>query len=663
MDGGLGGEAVLRWPLAAADRAGLPAPRAEAALQGVNTSPTTQRCQCGRWLVRLLARTPMKPGTEVTWAGGELSSILLHDGIVLMADGGCKHPRSDFPVCGAGVVALSVAAGVPTVLFTIAIPLPDANSAQQAEFIAFWVCNTVAPKAVEVARRTGRQVGHSDLILLDSALCASVGRGSARLRSRRLVPLEGVSRELLAFQARPRRILHIPRTMNKLADMAATNACSITAALRDWTRPDGAWQLPAHITQVLSFRPKEQGETRYPELPRVTIGETTTPDDIDAGVWRDTVNRWLGLSPEVGREIVRWSWETPFFSAVAVFYATKVMGADRNPAGIALLNNWSKTIMNPANDTGEIRATREPGLLVWYAPSRNCVRGRQYVRAIGAQNIPRPLRALLYHATHIEYDIRSSFLTIFADLLDLPADSAIVSTRTRLEAARAWARRFGLTPQEAKSVFVAPMFAGGEDPLQGAGWYLLQAHRRDPARARLRNAGPPPPDAEDYTRGDYHAFCDEIIRLRGMAIRRLRALGIQCGTEEQALPSALFHGLETLEAEVIWRTVWLLRAEFGLFSHAVIHDAILVSTAVPHQAVHFAFARAAQAFGIPSLRLKATDLAEEAQQAEQVALAHGYKEGSPWAQRILGEQCPKATRSLTIHETRRCEPYSLARRR
>ena len=225
--------------------------------------------------------------------------------------------------------------------------------------------------------------------------------------------------------------------------------------------------------------------------------------------------------------------------------------------------------------------------------------------------------------------------------------SPVGYVKDHMAEARTWARGRGLTEQQAKSVFVAPLFASTDDPQGGCAWYLIHgAERSTPPSQRLRVSQG---TMGGFGVGDFSAYLYQVAEIRGRLLRACRDRGYLAPDREGTIADSIFAGLSAVEASVVWRVVRTLRSRHGIFSHAVIHDAILVSTDISAVEVHHALADAAALSGVPSLRFKEVDLVEARGQAQRAVDQDGFSAQGPWSQNLLEAQLRRVARPLQPH--------------
>ena len=130
---------------------------------------------------------------------------------------------------GCGVVAFVECGGRATRIMSIAVPLVDARTAQEAEAAGAAVVVSVYQRALEVAHRLGSRITEPDVFVGDSSNTISFLEGKAKFKAKKVSTWVGGIREALAVSGREVEFRLVPRAMNQAADKLATAATTLEA--------------------------------------------------------------------------------------------------------------------------------------------------------------------------------------------------------------------------------------------------------------------------------------------------------------------------------------------------------------------------------------------------------------------------------------------------
>ena len=229
-----------------------------------------------------------------------------------------------------------------------------------------------------------------------------------------------------------------------------------------------------------------------------------------------------------------------------------------------------------------------------------------YVQTAGAQSIPKTLRALCYASSHTEYDLVGCHLAVFSSRMRPREDSWVAKVYEDLGGYRRMLVQHGVNAAEAKIAIMAPLQPNGPD----YSWRVV-------------------PGGAHGAPQWFRSYVEDVAIHRDCVLARLKEQGY--GNVPQAHEgNALYHAMEGVEAAIIWHVIVALRERFGLFSHAVIHDALLISKDVPSGEVTKAFESAAHFMGVPRVRVAEKDMQPYVDEAQREAVQAGYKEGGIW---------------------------------
>jgi len=211
------------------------------------------------------------------------------------------------------------------------------------------------------------------------------------------------------------------------------------------------------------------------------------------------------------------------------------------------------------------------------------------------------MRATLLHRDHIDYDIASCHLAIFSQLADASATLlhwviAQLGDRSKKD------QLLRNLPGGKKSLLVPLNVKKANDP-QG------------PIARYMRNNGGAP--------SWYKHYLDDITHYRDQVLGRLRERGY-FGQTLQTEKNEVYHATSAVEARVIRRTLGELRKSHGLFSHAIVHDAVVIHSDITETNVMRAFRCAALEAGFPSLRLEAKGWQEDIDKADVLLRSYGF---------------------------------------
>ena len=138
---------------------------------------------------------------------------------------------------GCGVVAFVHTAGKTTEILSAAIPLPQAESAQEAEAAGVAAILCLYQKALDIAEQKFPKLVQPDIFVGDSKNTIGHMTGESRYKSHRITQWMGGVREALAINDREIEFKHIPRAMNQEADRLATLACNLSEKSLVYPRP------------------------------------------------------------------------------------------------------------------------------------------------------------------------------------------------------------------------------------------------------------------------------------------------------------------------------------------------------------------------------------------------------------------------------------------
>ena len=128
----------------------------------------------------------------------------------------------------------------------------------------------------------------------------------------------------------------------------------------------------------------------------------------------------------------------------------------------------------------------------------------------------------------------------------------------------------------------------------------------------------------------------------------------------------MYFALEHIEGQIIQGAIERLRNQYGLFSHALIHDAVLIHNAIPTQAVMSAYQSAlntikvtvsgkthpGQHSTLQDVILKITDWKPLIKSAEAIAHQHGYDKDKDWTVFTAKEKSAQGFANTPIYDHR-----------
>ena len=141
-----------------------------------------------------------------------------------MAWDGGGSKRGGQGTIGCGVAAFVERGGRATRIISAAVPLFDANTAQEAEAAGVAVVVSVYQCALCMAQAMGRTVIEPDVLVGDSSNTISYLEGTAKFKARNVSAWVSGIREALAVNGREVEFRLVPRAMNQAADELATMA-------------------------------------------------------------------------------------------------------------------------------------------------------------------------------------------------------------------------------------------------------------------------------------------------------------------------------------------------------------------------------------------------------------------------------------------------------
>lgn len=646
----------------------------------------TDRCSCGWDRHGVHASRELAAGTELvslhraTWQGDQCR-------LVVTFDGGGKW-ISDRPCFGAGLVAFLYQGGVAHKLAELALPLYDAESAQEAEAAAGWEAVMWREQALRFAIDRGFQPSPPDVLYGDSANTVGATEGRVRLRAQGPIRWTAGMREVAATQTRGWTMVDVPRSMNKAADAVATTAWQLTRDVRSaapqLVRSGTSWPLPTEGVALIDA-------SAWVQVLFVFARSLGTGADLEKLPWR------LRLAERFQRSSyscagpttlvdplpqLEWSLCSPDWSHETLYYALVFMPTQSNRTGQRFYRAWKlQQAFDLAN--GLMGST---WVFTWHATPDESGQGRAQERTPGVQMIPRPLRALLLHLRHREYDLASCHLVALASVVT--AAEAPVLHHVLHELAPDRAKTFLKPLPGGKRSLIAPLNCG--DLLAPSGdmqlWmraqtsvhhvsgllgvagkfngdYAYQARGRyaHPAGATLAcrhgywelrcddhgpcfriasHGGTSPPlglwDAVRPQMGSmrlsqrarrlphwYEDYVTELHHVIPLAIGRLEQRGYT-GLVGQTERNYVYHHTAHVEARVVRLVLHMLRASRPLFSHALVHDALLVDNRIPAADVLIAFETVAAALELPMLRAVEKVWTPDLQQARFNLQSAGY---------------------------------------
>ena len=618
-------------------------------------------CSCGWSRSEVRAACDMAAGTElVALHEGAWDPQQCH--LVVTADGGGKWIE-DRPCFGAGLVAFVYAAGAAHRLAELALPLYSAESAQEAEAAAGWEAVMWRGEALRLARAKGFTPLPPDVLYGDSANTAGALDNRVRLRAAAPNRWAAGMREVTATHTRDWVVVAVPRSMNKAADGVATVAWQIVRDVREshpqltvfgtgggadvalsatysWTQVLIAFRnlRDAHAIEASSWRSmvaEHCSRGSYAQRPLSSIDEALPPLE------------WTAC---------RLDW-----SHAALFYALVVMLPHGNRMGQRLYRAWK---LQQAHDVS--RSSEGSGwLFTWYATADGTGRGRAQERTPGVLSIPRPLRSLLLVSWHVEYDLASCHLSALACVLtaaEAPVLHYVLQAmgglhRQDLLADVPGGKRSLLVPLNCCNLLdpngeMQGWIRGQERTyivygLIGAaaasnGEYRYRSRSRychaHGSEIRLRNAqwelvlcdlGVCFTHAVDgrtslpmgqwtaltaahgscqlsYVQSTvpdwYRRYVEELHDVTPVAIVRLEMQGYH-GMGHQTEHNIVFHHTAQVAARVVRLALQRLRATHTLFSHALVHDALIIDSSVATDEVVAAFHAVTEALGLPGMHV------------------------------------------------------------
>ena len=135
---------------------------------------------------------------------------------------------------GCGVVAFVERGGRAERIMSKAVPLVEADTAQEAEAAGAAVVVSSYQLALYLAHAKGYRVVEPDIFVGDSSNTISYLEGTARFKARNVSTWVGGIREALAINGRDVEFRLVPRAMNRAADELATLATKHTRPVTEY---------------------------------------------------------------------------------------------------------------------------------------------------------------------------------------------------------------------------------------------------------------------------------------------------------------------------------------------------------------------------------------------------------------------------------------------
>ena len=135
---------------------------------------------------------------------------------------------------GCGVVAFVERGGRAERIMSKAVPLVEADTAQEAEAAGAAVVVSSCQLALYLAHAKGYRVVEPDIFVGDSSNTISYLEGTARFKARNVSTWVGGIREALAVNGRDVEFRLVPRAMNRAADELATIATTLVRPVIDY---------------------------------------------------------------------------------------------------------------------------------------------------------------------------------------------------------------------------------------------------------------------------------------------------------------------------------------------------------------------------------------------------------------------------------------------
>ena len=547
-----------------------------------NVRVQTTACACGWMRSTATAVVDLAAGTELV-ALHKASWDPARSQLVLTCDGGGKWV-DDRPCFGAGLVAFVYYEGAARRLADLALPLYDAESAQEAEAAGAWEAVMWRTHALRIAHEQGFEPSPPDVLYGDSANTAGAMEGRVRLRAPAPNRWFAGMREVAAAQTRAWLIIDVPRSMNKAADKVATIAWHLVRDVRDaGPRLSLAGRPALEATNGISL------STTY-SWTQVLVAfgqQCTTAQDIERRPWR------LRLAEQLSRPgycrpfpstldqalpQLEWAAQRPDWSHMALYYALVFMPGHGNRTGQRYYRAWK---LQQAFDLSQ-RDVASGWVFVWLATPDATGQGRAQELTPGVQLMPRPLRALLLGAWHREHDLASCHLTALGCVLT--AEEAPELHRVLVQ----------LSPtSETREAFLREVPGGKRSLIVPLNCQDLVGDTGDVQRW-IRAQGRVPPW--------YIAYIEELHRIIPIAMSRLEMQGYT-GLEGQTGRNYVYHHTAQVEARVVRWVLHELRKAWPLFSHALVHDALMVENTIPVSDVMAAFAKVTEVLGLSDLHV------------------------------------------------------------
>ena len=123
----------------------------------------------------------------------------------------------------------------------------------------------------------------------------------------------------------------------------------------------------------------------------------------------------------------------------------------------------------------------------------------------------------------------------------------------------------------------------------------------------------------------------------------------------------MYFALEHIEGQIIQGTIERLRSQYGLFSHALIHDAMLIHNDIPAHAVMNAYRTTLRTIkviasgkisSLQDVELKITDWKPMIKSANALALQHGYDKDKDWTVFTAKEKAAQGFANHPIYDHR-----------
>jgi hypothetical protein len=553
-----------------------PAPKIVYPPETPNATFTYYTCTCGKEIGRLCANQAINRGTLITiYADSKMGNK--QPQLLMQADGGTKNAATENHASGGGVAVWHFSfIRAPSLLMTLAIPLPFCENAMQAEgATSAWLISLI-PTIIAYCRNRELMIRNQIIIQLDNRTMATFWNGQTKIKNYPLRKCVRNAEPAVIQHGRKLVFQHIHREINIWADAGATAArIHVEAGIKQGTARNtlGTW-FHHDCTDIGDHKdPKEIAPAFPRNLPQAILFLPPPPIGPEHQKAIISLGEYYGLPIQ---QIIYLRYETPIIEASALPLIARTTG-DRKHAYNAFLQILAVRTHH-----------RLPGIWVAHTTKGNRNQGRAELLSPGGSGMSRKTRLLCYGRTHDEYDIRMCHWSLLVEHIneDITIDYPwLLKTDTAIDEI---SKLVGLAPDTGvPKQLTRLLIYGSEDNILT---YISD---------KGGQVGP-----------QLTTFLEKFTAQKKIVLKSLLEKGFR-GREQTTEKNELYFALESLEATIIRQWASNITRKFPHTSIIEHGDALWVSNDIHAQEVDAAFHASCMMVNLHTLRLRVVSLHKE----------------------------------------------------